>query len=843
MGKDGKKPKVAATGNKPDLEPHGDSRQRQLGRRLVLSFVGAERPELEKIEFRYAATSKAASFDRKLDPHFSWTAVPQALSLLCLDYFCHSLRTPRERFVFRGEKDGSPAASLGNAKYVSSGFIHDLFVNHPVGGMKTECFDEIIKGRNIAGKEKGDRSLTIDSEFLPVDCVEVYWDIIGPKPLPDADDVKRLADQIRISLKLPIPPEAKGSDESQTQTVGGRAKRGSVPKTAKQDQANPQEARSNPETGELPPGEQFKFGKWLAGELGDALKILRNRPEAKPDAPKPKTSPPETETATPGSASPAEDSPTPRAGESAAKAGDSGIEGKTSATPPAEEVPLARIDPELFKVAETNLVWPDDMPLIAWDEDEAPHIWKLKNSFEGVLIMGATGSGKSSGSGATIAETFLRSGFGGLVMTCKTDEAERWRRLCVQCGREGDFVAVRRGGDWKLNVLAYEAQQPGRGAGLSENLTSFCRNLLHVSTRWQGTKTGDPVWETAGNQLLNATFDLFLLVGGSLSFDRLAEFVSAAPTGNLPGDDSEWLKIPIFGALLAKAKNSISSPEDKRLFGRATDYWFKIYPSYPARIRTSVTLGIFAMFDAFRGRDIPALISSDTNITPESIMAGKIVVVDLPLKELHHTGLLVQCAWKYLFQTALERHTRTGDPRRRPVFLWEDEAQYFFSDHDHQFQDTARSARVCRVILTQNLPGFYKEFGPHGTEAANSVFGNLNTKIFHANSEPATNEWAAKHFGHEIHHRVTISHNPPPPSQPSGNWGDALLSACDPPQTTGISATEHWEYAVRPEEFNRLRVGGPENDFQVDAYITWVGASGENERHFTLITFKQNPNL
>ena len=33
---------------------------------------------------------------------------------------------------------------------------------------------------------------------------------------------------------------------------------------------------------------------------------------------------------------------------------------------------------------------------------------------------------------------------------------------------------------------------------------------------------------------------------------------------------------------------------------------------------------------------------------------------------------------------------------------------------------------------------------------------------------------------------------------------------------------EHWEYAVRPEEFNLLRTGGDENDFLVDAYITWM---------------------
>lgn len=394
------------------------------------------------------------------------------------------------------------------------------------------------------------------------------------------------------------------------------------------------------------------------------------------------------------------------------------------------------------------------------------------------------------------------------------------------------------GGNWKLNVLAYESQSPGQGAGLSDNLTAFFRNLFRISTRHRGSHNGDPVWEQAGDQLLDSAFELFLLAGGGVSFDRLAEFVAAAPTKNLPPCDADWLKVPGFGEVLAKAKNSISSLEDERLYGKATNYWFKIYPNYAPRTRTSVTLGIFAMFDAFRGRDIPALISSDTNITPESIMSGKIVVLDLPLKELRHTGLMLQSSWKYLFQTALERQDRANNPRRRPVFLWEDEGQYFFSDHDHHFQDTARSSRVSRVILTQNLPGFYKEFGEEGVNIANSVFGNLNTKVFHNNSDPQTNHWCSEHFGTELTTRHSITSAPLPSPK---DFFDRIAQSIDPPNTTSVSTAQHWEPVVRPEQFNVLRTGGKENNFMVDAYITWMGLSTDEGRHFTKITFHQNP--
>jgi hypothetical protein len=216
-------------------------------------------------------------------------------------------------------------------------------------------------------------------------------------------------------------------------------------------------------------------------------------------------------------------------------------------------------------VPETDGRWPDDSPLIVLGPEEAPYTWTLKNAFEGVLILGTTGSGKTSGSGDAIAESFLRSGFGGLVLTVKKDEAEHWRRLCAYCGRENDFVAVSRGGPWKLNLLAYEAQRPGRGSGLATNLVSFCQNLLGVSSRYHGPRFTEAIWEEATNELLNATFELFLTAKAGITFDSLATFVQKAPTERLPSNEESWFNIPTFGAILAMANQRAETDEDRRM--------------------------------------------------------------------------------------------------------------------------------------------------------------------------------------------------------------------------------------------------------------------------------------
>jgi hypothetical protein len=853
-----------------------ESEERRQGRRLILKFIGKEKPQLDRAEFQHCDSCRKSYIQQRgpKGSSFTWTATPKALSLFFLDYLCAGLQGGHANFSFRGAKNGSLAASLGDAIGRNTGSLFVLFTELPQTGGQLSKIQWVFDGRNMAGKEENERRIMVKTDFLPPDCVEVFWEGFR---LGDLKAISGLAERIRKawSLELESPLDlqmgngnptttrqtapAESATAEKASSVSGTPPKpepppvpDSQPKPPEPPYQNPvgtveiSRTKSSPERRTKPRSALARKPNvsQLAANEVVAASPKQNPPPAPANiepppqptpVPPPSVPSPKTETVQPklSEAPKAEPVEEPKSETALAT---------TSTLPLVREfapMPVQRINPDLFQVSQTGGYWPDDSALLTLGEEEASCPWTLRNAFEGVLIFGATGSGKTSGSGATLAESFLRSGFGGLVMTVKTDEAEHWQRLCEHCGRGNDYVVIRRGGQWKFNILAYEAQRPGQGGGLSENLVSFCRNLLSISSRQQGVGVNDQFWQSAGDQLLNATFDLFLLASLEITFDRLAEFISAAPTAPL-ADEEAMYRVPIFGSVLSKAWGNLQNPEDQRIFRRALDYWLRIYPALGSKTRSSITLGVFAMLDAFRGRDIPDLISSDTNITPESILSGKIVVLDLPIKEMGHTGVIVQSAWKFLFQTTVERQGNAGNPSRRPVFLWEDEGQYFFSNHDHHFQDTARSSRVSHVILSQNLHNFYKEFGQGAKEAADSVFGNLNTKIFHANPDPTTNEWAAKHFGTEIHSRFTISQAP---QQSSKGFWDSLHQMIDPPSTASISASEQREYAVQPEEFNRLRTGGSANDFQVDAYITWLGLSAERERHFTMATFFQNQNL
>ncbi|MBR9847551.1 MAG: hypothetical protein GYB35_16270, partial [Algicola sp.] len=82
---------------------------------------------------------------------------------------------------------------------------------------------------------------------------------------------------------------------------------------------------------------------------------------------------------------------------------------------------------------------PLDFPLIKFSKDPADW-WTIRHAVTGVQIFGGIGSGKSSGSGQTIAHSFLENGFGGIVLTGKIDETETWLKYAKATNRLKDVV-------------------------------------------------------------------------------------------------------------------------------------------------------------------------------------------------------------------------------------------------------------------------------------------------------------------------------------------------------------------------------------------------------------------
>ncbi len=455
--------------------------------------------------------------------------------------------------------------------------------------------------------------------------------------------------------------------------------------------------------------------------------------------------------------------------------------------------------------------WPLSLPLFRLSEHD---FFTLADAFESVQIYGATGSGKSSGSGRTCALSYLRAGMGGLVLTAKAEERALWEEYCREAGRLDDLMVMSPSLGLRFNFLDYELHRSGPGGGLTENLVNTFTEVLEVGQRQNGAGGREDAgyWRTANQQLVRNCLELLILGRGHVSLYDLYRVVVSLPTSPEQVNDASWQAKSFAFATLQAADKTDKSAMRRRDFELCTDYVLFEYPALSDKTRSIIVSTFTSMIDVLQRGVLRELFSTTTNVTPEATTEGRILLLDLPVKEYLEVGRIAQVLMKYIFMRAIEHRPWSDD--MRPVFLWADESQYFTSPYDFQFQSTARSSRVATVYLTQNISNYYAMLGGDETGKAgvDSLMANMNTKILHANGDSVTNTWCAEMIGRSRQYFVNASQSRPV------DMAAALMGFEGGTQSSsGIS--EVMELEVPPRAFTTLRKGGIANAGQIDAIV------------------------
>ena len=510
-----------------------------------------------------------------------------------------------------------------------------------------------------------------------------------------------------------------------------------------------------------------------------------------------------------------------------------------------------------------------DYPLVKFSANEKDW-WCIGDAFEGVQIFGGIGSGKSSGSGKTIARQFLKNGFGGLVLCAKKGEAEDWLEYAFQTDRWDDIIVLGKknkyeiranylrkkkrfnelkifeenndwevGNDSKFNPLQYELTREGEGAGEIFNLSNLFMELYKMGNRFSGggdTGESERYWDTALKRCLNRILQTLILAGQEVSVENMRSLISTAPTEqdieNMKKmSDKEyldWINNESYcGYCINQAGLSVS-PEYADEYNLVYDYFMRQFVRMPEKTRSTIEESFLGLAEPFMSGILKEYFSQETNLEPEITFEGKIIILDFSVKEYLQAGVYAQGIFKLLWQQAIER--RDVDIHPLPAFLWVDESQYFVNEYDTIFQTTARSSRACTVFLTQNISNYYSQMGGDRTKSkVDSLLGNLSTKIFHANNDSVTNEWASKVIGQALIPVTSHSEN----RKKFGFMAD----------TVGKSESLRLLPQVLPKEFTTLWTGGKNRDLNrhliVQAIIQMKGREWSSEQNFLMVEFSQ----
>ncbi len=432
----------------------------------------------------------------------------------------------------------------------------------------------------------------------------------------------------------------------------------------------------------------------------------------------------------------------------------------------------------------------------------SPHLedmFYLRDAFAGVQIFGASGSGKSSGSGYHFARSFLEAGYGGLVLCGKNDERPHWQAYAKAVGREDHLVIFDLKGKWRFNFLDYEYKRSPNKDKLKRNLVHLFGLMGELKDPATGHKQPEPFWKNEGDKLLGHAIEVLTAAKDRISLFDIHEIIMSAPRSDEQTQDETWQAESFLFQCLEEATTKAGNSRDLLL---AKAYWLNEFPTMPDKTRSNVISSFTGAALEFMQGALGDLFCTDTNIVPELTHQGAIIILDLPPEEEGRIGVLAQTMFKYFWMAAARR--RTVDKDTRPVFLWSDESKFFLSRHDHGFLSTARSAKVATVYLTQDVSGYYEALG-HGTAGADTLLANFQTKIFHQNTDPKTNQYAAESCARSFQERTSTSFGMGAGEDKPGNFSQTM--------------SEQLDYNIQPETFLTMRQGDVDCGYMVDSIL------------------------
>jgi hypothetical protein len=384
----------------------------------------------------------------------------------------------------------------------------------------------------------------------------------------------------------------------------------------------------------------------------------------------------------------------------------------------------------------------------------------LRQAYEGIHVFGAPGSGKTSGSGQTLARAFIRAGMGGLVLCSKPSEIERWQQYAAENGRENSvFIFDREQG---FNFIEYALHR--YGVDSITNVVGILMRVLDDARKARG-KSGDdnsPFWDESIEEILKHAIPVLYSATGTVTIQGILDFAIHAPVGA-----EKWKEVAknIEGNPTALALRTMSAaplhplpPEECK---RMVSFWMTgEWQKHDDRTRGNILSSLTSRLGLFRHGMLRNCFCGKTTWIPEMMFHGCITIAGIPVQANETEGRLAQMVLKYMTQLAVEsRNALPERHRERPIFIWVDEAHRFISVKDEQFLAECRESRCCCCFLSQGLPSYYAALGERETKRVDGLIGKFSTQLFHQNGCHHTNEFASKIIGRGLQMRRTVGQN------------------------------------------------------------------------------------
>jgi uncharacterized membrane protein YgcG len=509
--------------------------------------------------------------------------------------------------------------------------------------------------------------------------------------------------------------------------------------------------------------------------------------------------------------------------------------------------------------------------------------WTRRHALMHLLVLGTTGSGKSSATVKQAMSAMLGDKeFGMLCCVAKPEDATAIKALCRKMGRARSVIEVTES-DVEFNFLAWEMART-RNTNQVIDLLDHAVEIVRSSGAAPG-RMGDEFWLSSKTAMLRATIPFIWAATGTVRIEDVIDFIRSAPNSLEQMQDPKWQQTSAFFRFCYMAAERLANgavtgfnDEDAE---RAMSYWREI-AALDDKTAGNIRITLTTALSRFQTGLLKRMFCGGTNAVPELLFHSAVLILNVPVQVFGEDGAIAQKIWKFCAQrVCLARNALDARQARTPVAITADEAHNFLYN-DAEFLAQCRSAGVAVVFATQSIPTLRAKIGGENAhDRAEHLISNFNTVVLHSSACPVTNTWFASKLGRTLQTRSNYSANEGQNSNfgmnlgTGENWGWSTQSGGNTSSSSsgGSSSGSSWssgssgggsdnqgrnrgngsshgqswgesmvmDHMIEPGDFGRmLKTGGPENGNRVSAIWFQAGrtfrASGTNAM---LVEFQQ----
>lgn len=400
-----------------------------------------------------------------------------------------------------------------------------------------------------------------------------------------------------------------------------------------------------------------------------------------------------------------------------------------------------------------------------------------------------------------------------------------WQTMFEKLGRKDDLVVFSPDSPQRFNFLSYVLAMGGHTRDVTR-----CITVIGETMRAADTKGGESAdfWEREQERMIYNAVEIVTLASGAVSAPSIQRFITTAAMNPAQITCPQW-RAGFCNQCLADAFEKQKTGIQSHDYQLASDYWLSEFPAMSDKTRSSIMTGVMGILHVFNTGVVRELVSTTTTVTPDDMLAGKWIIVNMALAEWGDMGALVAAGWKYLVQRRVLRRKIQGDDTI--VVIWADEYAQFMNSFDAHYLAQCRSHKGCMVVLTQSLHSYYMSMkGEVGKHQADALLTNFSTKVFHALGDVQTAEWASGLIGKGREVFVGTSLAPV----------EDLYAELTGRSKVSTNASEHYEAMLKPNVLmNGLRTGGKANNLTCDAVVIRSGEPFCNGQNWLWREFSQ----